>query len=124
MIKDLLARLKEQAASEAEHKAFCDEELRQNKLKREEKQSEVDTLTAQIAEKGTVIANQAKEIKELAEQHAELTKALAEATAVRAKEKEENLAAIKDAQEAQTAVKQAITILKEIKELAEQQAGL
>merc|ERR1719482_1566162 len=39
MIKTLLARLKEEVAAEADHKAWCDEQLKNNKLKREKKTS-------------------------------------------------------------------------------------
>merc|ERR1719262_1278079 len=35
MIKDLVAKLKEEAKAEAEHKAWCDEQLHDNKIKRE-----------------------------------------------------------------------------------------
>merc|ERR1719324_1507795 len=36
MIKDLITKLKEEAAAESAHKAWCDEELKQNKLTRDE----------------------------------------------------------------------------------------
>lgn len=111
MIETLLERLKEEAASEAEHKEFCDEELRKNKLKRDEKTAKVAQLEAQIAEKDSQVEEMAKDIVTLAEQQAALTAALKEATTQRAAEKEENLAAIKDAQAGQEAVKQAILIL-------------
>merc|ERR1719424_2769690 len=42
MIKDLVAKLKEEAAAEAEHKAWCDEQLKANKLKRQKKTSKVN----------------------------------------------------------------------------------
>merc|ERR1719473_1839300 len=37
MIKDLVEKLKEEAKAEAEHKAWCDEQLHDNKIKREKK---------------------------------------------------------------------------------------
>jgi len=113
MIKNLLARLKEEAASEAEHKQYCDEELKKNKLKRDEKTSDVAQLEAQIAGQDVKIVQMGDEIASLAAAQAALNKALAEATAVRSKEKPENEAAIADAQAGQTAVKQAILVLEE-----------
>lgn len=50
-LQDLLTKLKEEAASEADHKAYCDKELKKNKLKRNKKEAEVETLRAQIDEK-------------------------------------------------------------------------
>ena len=41
MIEELVARLEAEAAAEAEHKAFCDGELKENKLTREKKTGEV-----------------------------------------------------------------------------------
>jgi len=113
MIEDLLEKLKEEAASEADHKAFCDKELKKNKLKRNKKQSEVDTLRAQIEEKAASIADMAKKISTLAEEQASLRKDVAEATKVRGEEKAENEVAIKDAAAAQVAVGQALSVLKD-----------
>merc|ERR1719310_2489305 len=48
MIKELLQKLKEEAAAEAEHKAWCDEELKKNKLKRDKLTIEQKTLLAEI----------------------------------------------------------------------------
>merc|ERR1719436_1638317 len=48
MIKGLLERLQEEAASEAEHKAYCDQELHDNKQKRKHHSAEAKRLTAEI----------------------------------------------------------------------------
>merc|ERR1719271_1574635 len=58
------------------------------------------------------------------EKTAELDKAVAEATEIREKEKAENTQTIKDAQEAQTAVSQAVTVLKEFYEKAGEATAL
>jgi len=62
----LLTKLKEQAASEADHKSFCDKELKKNKLKRDKKTSEVEGLQAEIEEKTAQIIDMAKKISTLA----------------------------------------------------------
>ena len=43
MIKGLIAKLEEEAAAEADKKAWCDGELKDNKLTREAKTAEVET---------------------------------------------------------------------------------
>merc|ERR1719444_379449 len=75
----------EEANEEAEHKGWCDTELSTNEQTRKEKTQAV----------------------------ADLAKAMAEATELRTKEKGENEQTIKDSQEAQTAVAQALTVLRE-----------
>jgi len=113
MIRELIDRLKEEAAAEAEHKAYCDKELHDNKNTRDEKSAKVDQLTAQSEELGAVIAKLGEEIQVLIEEQAALDKAMKEATEVRGKEKEKNTATIADAKAAQEAVGQALAVLKE-----------
>jgi len=113
MITDLLARLKQEAADEADHKAFCDEELKKNKQTRKDKESESARLMAEIEAKAEATEEMGKEITLLAEQEADLRTSMKEATEVRATEKKENEVAIADAQAAQVALKQAMAILQE-----------
>merc|ERR1719217_1654271 len=90
MIKELIAKLKEEAAAEADHKAWCDEQLHNNKLKREKKTSEVNQLTAQIEELAGKIDTMGNTIERLSAEQAALTKSMAEATEFRTTEKAEN----------------------------------
>merc|ERR1719443_2303768 len=106
MIQDLIYRLMEEANAEASQKGWCDEELATNEQTRKAKSMEVDTLSSEID------ALEA-EIAKLTEDITELDKAMAEASELREKEKIKNTQTIKDAQEAQTAVAQALTVLKE-----------
>merc|ERR1711972_981750 len=73
----------------------------------------VETLHAEIDELEASIAKLTEEIAELTDAVAKLDAAMAEATKVRQEEKATNEQTIKDSQEAQTAVAQAITVLKE-----------
>jgi hypothetical protein len=116
MIEDLLARLKSEAAAEAEHKAWCDEQLRENKHKRDKKTIAVEKLTAKIQKLTGEIETMAEEIDILLKEQAEITKAMAEATEVRQKEKAENLATIEDAKAGSAAVASALTILQQFYE--------
>merc|ERR1719201_3186755 len=113
MIKDLIVKLMEEAAEEAEHKGWCDTELSTNEQTRKEKTEAVEVLHAEIDELEASIAKLTEEIAELTQAVAEIDKAVAEATQIREEEKAKNAETIKDAQDAQTAVAQALVVLKE-----------
>jgi len=113
MVKDLIVKLMEQANSEADHKAYCDAELATNKQTRENKQAEVDELTANIEKHESESAELAQELSELADGIAELRRQQAEATAMRKQEKATNNQTITDAKAAQVAVQKATKVLKE-----------
>jgi len=113
MIKDLIVRLMEEANEEAEHKGWCDTELSTNEQTRKEKTDAVETLHAEIDELEASLAKLTEEITELSQAVAELDAAMAKATKLRTEEKQKNADTIKDAEEAQAAVAQALTVLKE-----------
>merc|ERR1719424_2178258 len=113
MIKELIVRLMEEANEEAEYKGWCDTELSTNEQTRKEKTEAVETLHAEIDQLEASIAKLTEEIAELTKQVAELDAAMAKATEIRAAEKAKNTETITDAQDAQTAVAQALTVLKE-----------
>merc|ERR1719253_140028 len=118
MIKDLIVRLMEEANEEAEHKGWCDTELSTNEQTRKEKTAAVETLHAEIDELKASIAKLTQEITDLTKEIADSDAAVAKATEIRQKEKEENTVTIKDSQDAQTAVAQAVAVLKEFYEKA------
>merc|ERR1711968_209429 len=113
MIKDLIVKLMEEANEEAEHKGWCDTELSTNEQTRKEKTEAVETLHAEIDELEASIAKLTEEITDLTKAVAELDAAVAKATSVREEEKAKNTVTIKDSQDAQTAVAQALSVLKE-----------
>jgi len=124
MIKDLIVRLMEEANEEAEHKGWCDVELSTNAKTRKDKTMTVETLHAEIDELETSIAALTEQIAELTKAVAELDAAMAKATEIRAAEKAKNTETIKDAQDAQTAVAQALVVLKEFYEKAAEATAL
>merc|ERR1719387_445051 len=124
MIKDLIVRLMEEANEEAEHKGWCDTELSTNEQTRKEKTEAVETLHAEIDELEASIAKLGEDIAELTDAVAKLDSAMAESTTMRQEEKATNTATIKDAQEAQTAVAQALVVLKEFYEKAGEATAL
>jgi len=113
MIETLLDKLKEEAAAEADHEAWCDEQLKANKLKRDKKTAKVEELSATIEGLSASIVEMAATIAKLSGEQADLTKAMAEATELREKEKAENLDTIADSAAGADAVKRAIVVLKE-----------
>jgi prefoldin subunit 5 len=113
LIKDLITKLLEEANEEAEHKGWCDKELSTNEQTRNEKSTAVETLHSEIDELSASIAKLTHQITELTQAVADLDSAVAEATKNREAEKAKNTETITDAQEAQTAVAQAVTVLKE-----------
>jgi len=113
MIKDLLVRLMEEANEEAEHKGWCDTELATNEQTRAEKTEAVETLHAEIDQLEASIAKLTEEISDLSKSVADLDAAMAKATKLRQEEKAENAQTVKDSKDAQAAVAQALTVLKE-----------
>jgi hypothetical protein len=113
MIKDLIVKLMEEANAEADKNAYCTTELATNKLTRENKQSEVDELSANIEKKTAESQKLASEVAELSAQVAEVKSQQNEATNLRDAEHKTNLATIADAKEAQIAVEKATKVLKD-----------
>merc|ERR1719379_2897228 len=103
----MILQLMDQANEEASQRGWCTTELGTNKQTRVEKLTTTkDKLTADIAKLGEQIAELTKAI-------AEIDAAVAQATLTRNEEKATNTETIADANEAQTAVSQALTLLKE-----------
>jgi hypothetical protein len=113
MLKDLIVRLMEEANEEAEHKGWCDTELSTNEQTRKEKTDAVETLHAEIDELSSSIAKLTEDLTGLSKSVSELATAMAKATEIRQEEKHTNTATIKDSQQAQAAVAQALVVLRE-----------
>jgi hypothetical protein len=113
MIKDLIVRLTEEAAGEAEHKGWCDTELGTNEQIRKEKTDMVETLHAEIDVLDASIAKLTEDLANLAKAIEELAAAMLKATEIRQEEKATNTATIADSVGAQKAVAQALAVLKD-----------
>jgi len=113
MIEGMLSKLKSEAAAEADHKAWCDEQLKENKLKRNKKTATVERLTAEVQELTSTIETMGQNIATLLKEQADLTTAMKSATDFRSAEKTENLAIIADAKAGHGAVQKALVILRE-----------
>merc|ERR1719456_983143 len=113
MIKDMVVKLMEEAAEEAEHKGWCDNELATNEQTRKEKTEAVEVLHAEIDELEATISQLSNEITQLNQAVADSDKAVAEATEIRETEKAKNTVVIADAKAASEAVANALNVLKE-----------
>merc|ERR1719310_1025852 len=113
MIDGMITKLLAEANEEADHKGWCDTGMGTNKNTRDKKTEELNALLAQIDQLTADITTLSQEIADLSASIAEVDKAMAEATEVREKESAKNKETIEDAKEAQTAVTQALSVLKD-----------
>jgi len=113
MIDGMITRLLEEANEDAKHEGFCDTEMGKNKVTRNKLSSDIDALSASIEDGKATVMSLTEENAQLAADLNELEKSMAEATALRQKEKNTNAATVKDAQAAQAAVAAATAVLKD-----------
>ena len=112
IIKDLLARLEEDAAAEATQKGFCDKSMTKAITRRDEEQSGIESKNAEINSLTAKIQELTEEVATLSKQISENKKALNEATELREEEKAENEVTVADATAGKAAVESAISVLK------------
>jgi len=113
MIKDLMAKLKADAAAEADQKAWCDAEMEKSTFKRDENIGEMEGDLASKSTAEAKIAKLEEEIATLMSEVAELKKALNEATELRGMEKAENTKTVADATAGLAGCTKAMKILKD-----------
>jgi chromosome segregation ATPase len=113
MIKDLISKLVQEATEEAEHKGWCDTELTTNQQSRRKKTEEVNTLNSEIEDLTATIAQLTQDISDLTAALKELADDMAAETADRAENKAKNGQTVADAKAAQTAVGDALSVLKD-----------
>jgi len=113
MIEGLITNMQTAQNDEATKKEWCDTEIAENKAARKEKTDAVDNLKSDVDEFTASIATLGEEVVTLSKEVTETTAAMREATELRLKEKNKNQATIKDTKEAQSAVAQALEVLKE-----------
>lgn len=124
LIKDLLVRLMEEANEEADHKAWCDEELATNKQARDNLSGEVESLTAKVDELTSSVEKLGQEITDLTDELVALDEAMKTATEDRNEEKASNTKTISDAKTAISAVTRAIKVLEEFYSKAAESTAL
>jgi hypothetical protein len=113
LIEEMIAKLTEEAAAEADQKSFCDEELGESKAKQADLSGKLDKISARISKAESGKAKLLEEIKMLETEIAEIDAGQAEATKVRSEEHEEYLKSSKDFKDSAAAVAKAINVLSE-----------
>merc|ERR1719473_2541676 len=111
LIQELIERLLQEAADEANHKGWCDKEFGKAKQSRGMKAAAVKDLNSQMAENEGKRDKLTEEIAILTKEIAELDSSLEKTTKERNDESAENAATISEAEEGQAAVEEAIDVL-------------
>merc|ERR1719163_276898 len=113
LIRDMIEKLLKEAANEASHKAWCDEEMSETKAKKEKLTGVVEDLTNKIAKATADVEKLGNEIATLQEELAALAKLQAEMDKNRAEEHEEFKAVKADLEQGLEGVRGALKVLRE-----------
>jgi DNA repair exonuclease SbcCD ATPase subunit len=113
MIKDLISKLMQEASVEAEHKGWCDTELTTNQQTRDKKTEEVNVLNSEIEDLTATIAQLTQDLADLTQALKELADDMSKETAERNENKAKNAQTVADAKAAQSAVEDAMAVLKD-----------
>merc|ERR1719426_634762 len=113
LIESMITRLEEEAAEEADAKAFCDKETSESKAKQADLTAKTDKYAVRIEKATATIPELKEQIKTLQAQMAEMDATQAEATSLRNKEHEDYLKASKDYKDSAEAVANAIAVLQD-----------
>merc|ERR1719498_2295016 len=111
MIEQMIFRLMAEQKDEDDHKNWCDKEIAKTEKSIDDKEDKVEELSAKIEDAEGTIAELTEDIKDAQEKIAEIVAFMNEATDIRKEGKKENQLAIKDAQDAQKAVANAVAVL-------------
>merc|ERR1719301_359810 len=111
MIQKMIFHLMAEQKDEDDHKNWCDKELETTAMMKADKETKRDTLQASIDVLTQEIEDLKVKITENQEAVATMQTEIETETEERQAEKAENMATIKDAQDAQTAVSEAIAVL-------------
>merc|ERR1719169_33852 len=111
LIQELIERLLQEAADEANHKGWCDKEFGKAKQSRAMKAEAVKSLNEALAKNEAKRDKLMEEIAVLTKEIAELDDSLSKTTKERNDESAENAATVEEAEEGQAAVEEAIGVL-------------
>jgi len=111
MIMKMIFRLEAEQKDEDIHKNWCDQEIDKTEDTIDAKEDKIENLDVTIEEDEARVQELTNELRDAEEMVAEITKFIADATEVREIGKKANAKAIKDAQDAQRAISQAIQVL-------------
>jgi chromosome segregation ATPase len=113
MIQKMIFHLMSEQKDEDDHKNWCDKELNITEMMINDKTKTKNALDASINQLSAEIDSLTTAIKDNSVSIAAMQKSIEEMTSERQEEKAENSATVKDAQDAQTAISQAIAVLED-----------
>jgi len=113
LIKDLLAKLKEDANSEATQKAYCDTNMKKQIENRDASLLTIEDKSAALTTANANLAETKQDIADLQEGIAANMKSLKESAELRAEAKEANELSLAMSKEGKASVEYALTVLKE-----------
>merc|ERR1719161_2739945 len=113
LVQDMIAKLMDEAAQEADHKAFCDTELGKTRKAKDEKSRKMDQYRTRIDSAATTKAELGNALTELQSEVAGIDKAQAAATSLRGEEHATFLKASADYKNSAEAVEKAMSVLSE-----------
>merc|ERR1719454_2378860 len=111
MIEKMIFRLMDEQKQEDEHKNWCDQEIEKTNEMKDNKDEKIAVLSAEIEVQTATVAKLTQDIADADKMVADIKTFMKESTEIRNAGKKENALAIKDSQEAQTAVANAIAVL-------------
>jgi len=128
LITEMIAKLMKEAAAEASHKAYCDEEMSKTKAKKDELNADIEKLTSKIDSASAMSASLKEDVKELQKELAELVDSQAEMDKVREDTHKAFVAAKEDLEKGLEGVRGALTVLRDFYQaddaLLQQSGGL
>merc|ERR1719478_1707804 len=113
MIQKMIFRLMSEQKDENDHKNWCDKELEKTDEMIENKEEKIEDLTAKLEEAKADVQDLTEQISDAEAFIAEIEAHVKESTEIREEGKSENAISLKDSEDAQTAVANAISVLEE-----------
>merc|ERR1719352_1524676 len=111
MIEKMIFRLMDEQKQEDEHKLWCDEEISKTDAMKVDKNDKIKDLKAEIKFENGKVGVLTTEIADAEKMISDIDTFVKEATEIRQTGKKENALAIKDSEEAQRALTNAISVL-------------
>mmetsp|Transcript_71638 Transcript_71638/g.192921 ORF Transcript_71638/g.192921 Transcript_71638/m.192921 type:complete len:709 (+) Transcript_71638:65-2191(+) len=113
MVEKMIFRLMHEQTEEDDHKNWCDQEISKTESSITDKKDKVDELNLKIEDAQARAAKLAEEVRDADAMVLKIVEHMKEATEIREIGKKENKLAVKDSEDAQTALANAIAVLKD-----------
>jgi chromosome segregation ATPase len=123
LIADMLERLEKQAADDAAQHEFCTTETAKSTEKKEDKQSEIESLAAKIAKAKSTIAKRKEQVSNLQSELADIAKSDKEMTELRSSEHATFEQAEKDYSDGVEGVQMALKVIRDYYAQGEGKSG-